>query len=95
MVMEGRVVDFDWTTLASVSSSEVLNLDKTHVRLTLSIAPVDEKNGDTGGVSLPTRVTAIEMDREDVHKTIEKLEEVAKEMRGAEDALRVLSGADD
>ena len=92
--MEGRVVDFDWTTLASVLSSEVLNLDKTHVRLTLSIAPAGEKTEETGGLRLPTRVTALEMDREQLQKTIEKLEEVAKEMRGAEDALRVLSGAD-
>ena len=92
--MEGRLVDFDWTTLASVSSSEVLNLDRTHVRLTLSIAPVDEKADEKGGVSLPTRVTALEMNREQLQKTIEKLEDVAMEMRGAEDALRVLGGAD-
>ena len=94
--MEGRLVDFDWTTLASVSSSEVLNLDRTHVRLTLSIEPMDEKNKteDAGAVRLPTRVTAIEMDREQLLRTIEKLEDVAKEMRGAQDALRVLRGAD-
>ena len=77
-----RVRDFDWKLRMGVSSSEVLQLRKPILRLTLTLARDGAGEDSAGRVA-----AAMEMDEAAMDETIAALEALRKEMRAARAAV--------
>ena len=83
-----HLVDFDWKLKMGVSSSEMLQLRKPILRLTLTLERSGPLDGDDArGMAEGARTAAVEMDETAMDETIKALEALRAEMRAADAAV--------